>query len=354
MSAAGPLSHMTVNQLIDYMSCKGLPLPTVGTGVNGRITKADYLRAITGSFVMPYGGPNTHITARTGMLRDMQLKPPAQRTHYGGQEENEEDLWKSVKQHNDGIEFVRREQVGVPHLSRLWSTVVGHANNMTVWRGNVDDMLVVQYLSSSGIEDETTAADLWMLAMRESMRTLSSVPKWSSSLSRIMYDPTTIGVKDFWTVRVGQEDYYGLCLFKGNWNVSLESLFSEGIPEDKRFSFELLSSLDDAVQHVLKHTSSLAGRDTQHYAWRFETLSSSFKISGGEGGERPWLILSLMPFPYFFRDYSSSSTPPPSDMTVDKFVRSAAVGTGSFIFSSSSSGNKEEGVEEEEESVVYE
>lgn len=306
----GSLWHMPIDQLRDIMECKGIVLPKRGSGKTGQPVKRDYIRAIEESLGGPVPGTKGRgIVREAGHLASFQviMPPEVMKQRWGGDTNVEACIGTSLPSkclvdHN----FVEKAPVAIPDVDRLWSTVVGYtltrtACTMSVWNG-MEDTLIVQNLGT-----DSNVADMWTISMNRR----PNPPRWADAKARILYEP--IVVKDRWICKGENGNSYAFCLIQGIWNVSLELLF-KSIPEDKRDSYPMVSLVGSVVQRVTDFASSTscAGRDTQHYAWRFE------KDPYGN----PWLVLSLMPLPYFFSTDGFERVP------ADKLVRSALDGHG--------------------------
>ena len=110
---------------------------------------------------------------------------------------------------------------------------------------------------------------------------------------------------------------------QGLWQVSLEQLF-QTMPEDKRFSIDLITTLDNMVAKITEAScpTSRGGRDTLHYALRYEKDVS---------GNVQWLVLSLFPLPYYFHISEEDDEAGLKKVPIDDFVRAAAYGTGAMF-----------------------
>lgn len=310
----GSLWHMNREQLLVFMECKKIPKPTVGTGIGKKVTKRDLIQRIRESI----GGqePKTKpagVQKRLGHLSNIQQLTPDMIKHHtetyhwgGGESDIEAYIGTSLPKDNLIINgpFVEKERIAIPHASRLWSTIVGFDSpvSISMWHG-ANDTLIVQCLGNSNV-----MVDMWKMAMKS----FPNIDRWADVTSHVSYEPMVM--KNSWIVQAQNGQYYSLCLMEGLWMCSLESLFFT-IPQEKRFSLSLISAVDEGVTRVLKQTDkvSLAGRDTQHYAWNYDI-----------GG---WLVLSLMPFPYYFPSFDNGDLKP---VPVDDFVRAAASGTGAM------------------------
>ncbi|MDR3575450.1 MAG: hypothetical protein P4L50_16440, partial [Anaerolineaceae bacterium] len=282
----GNLWHLSTQQLSEIMRCKGIALPASGSGKGlklGKPVKRDYIKAIE----MALGGADKVPKMRD---KDAKVKPKRQTGQLwaaplvpfvgkvGG------SYWESLIELEIGTAlpercisahegFVEREQLNLPHYETLSSSVAGF--RVTIWR-DLSNTLIVQDLGVDPI-----AVDLWNLQMTKR----ADPPRWSNEKAAILYEP--LRVKDLWMCKAANEHYYAFTLIDGLWNVSLEGLF-RSIPQKDRDSYPLISILDIVAKYVTDYSSnsgSKAGRDTQHYAWRYE------KDPYG----KTWLVLGLLP-----------------------------------------------------------
>ena len=312
---------MNLEQLTDFMNCKNIPMPKVGTGVGAKVVKRDLIQRIRESFggqepkVKPAG-----VLRAVGYLGNAKAMTPEDisRLGWGGGSGGGIEAYIGTELPEGTMlvngPFVEVERVAIPHSARLWSTVVGinAPTSISMWHG-ANDTMIVQCLGHSKV-----MVDMWKIAMKS----FPLVEKWANVYSHLTYEQ--MRMKRSWIVSAKNGMFYSFCLMEGLWMCSLESLFFS-VPEEKRFSAEMVTAVGDGVQHVLKCTSgkSLAGRDTQHYAWNYD--------------ESGWLVLSLMPLPYFFPMFDSELKPVP----VDQFVRAAAYGNGAMYLTSMITGDDE-------------
>ena len=308
----GSLWHMNKTQLLEFMNCKNIPVPNIGTGEGRKVVKRDLIERIRQSVgrepeIKPAGVTRrVGYLTRTPALTAETVARLAQEQGWGGDGDIEAFIGTALPKDDlilNGL-FVEKDRVTIPHASRLWSTIVGFdsPSSISMWHG-ANDTLIVQCLGDSEI-----MVEMWRMAMKA----FPSMDKWSDVSSHISYEPMVM--KKSWVSKARNGQYYSFCLMEGLWMNSLETLF-DSVPLDKRFSLSLISAVDEAVSRVLKVTDkvSMAGRDTQHYAWNYD--------AGG------WLVISLMPFPYFFPSFDGDLKPVP----VDDFVRAAASGTGAMF-----------------------
>lgn len=305
----GNLWHMPIDQLIDIIECKKIVPPVKGSGKVGQLVKKDYIQAIEASMGGAPGTKRKGIVREAGHLSNAEIVMSRNEMEqkWGGDTNVEACIGTSLPSKClIDHKFVEKFSVPIPDVERLWSTVVGYtltrtACTMSVWSG-VEDTLIVQNLGA-----DSNVADMWTISMNRR----PNPPRWADANARILYEP--IVVKDRWICKGANGNSYAFCLVQGIWNVGLEYLF-KSIPEDKRDSYPMVSLIGTVVQRVTDFASSTscAGRDTQHYAWRFE------KDPYGS----PWLVLSLMPLPYFFSTDGYEKVP------ADKLVRSALDGHG--------------------------
>lgn len=315
----GNLWHMTIAQLQDFMECKGIPLIAPGRGSNrvqgpkyGQPVKRDYIQRIEEA--LGYRLPTTRqrgVERAAGNLyrSRLDLTVPIMQQRWGGDTDIEACIGTSLPkdcllEHG----FVEKEEVRIPNEDRLWSTVVGYtlartACTISAWHG-AEDTLIVQNLGT-----DPNVVDMWTVSMNRR----PNPPRWSDSTARTAYEP--IVVKDRWTCEGENGHVYAFCLVQGLWRIGLETLFSEALPASSAESYPAISLVGKIVEKVTNftHSTSCAGRDTQHYAWRFE------KDTYGN----PWLILSLLPLPYLYNSEEEFTKVP-----ADKLVRSALDGVG--------------------------
>jgi len=330
----GNLWHMSIPQLKDIMECKRIPLPTRGTGrgvKSQQPVKRDYIDAINRSLGITTGAELT--TKKRGMARNGGLLSSApvvvrnpEATKSGGYAGVEACIGtglpgKCLLDHG----FVEKKPVAIPDVERLWSTIVGYTHSyaacsLSVWNG-ANDTLIVQNLGT-----DPTVVEMWTVAMNRR----PNPPRWADAKAMILFEPMV--VKDRWICKGENGSNYAFCLVEGLWAASLELLF-KSIPQDQRHAYPLISVLDSVVQNVVDFTSptSTAGRDTQHYAWRFE------KDPYG----KLWLVVGLLPLPYFYSTESfEDSSATTKKVPVDKLVRSAASGNGGLYLTSMLYGEK--------------
>lgn len=316
----GNLWHMTAQQLHDFMVCKGIPIPTSGlkrhmiAAIRQRLPETCKDGASEISMKDRANGGGRPIPG--SCLARMPIQSSSSQPYGGGDSAIEACVGTSLPQDcltANGRHFVERTRVPINRLGRLRGSVMSFNtyagdNQLSVWQG-AQDTLTVQALGKGDI-----AVQLWELAMKRRPGVLG----WSDTKTKILIEPPV--VKDTWVCEGSNGERYGFCLMRGVWNLSLESFF-ETIPDrDARFAIPTISAIDTAVGRIVAMAapSSRAGRDTQHFAWRFED---------------DWLVLTLMPFPYYFHASEESDTDVPlAKVPIDRFVRAAASGTGAAFF----------------------
>lgn len=323
MARVGNLWHMTNEALLGIMDCRGIVPPAEGrgTGKGNRVTKRDRIQAILKALDTEAAELDTQKKRQgpkaTGLLSSMnvELTQTEMREKWGGGGDLETCIgtalpYKCLTGHG----FVEGTRVYIPDVVRLQSTIVSNMVTMCAWNG-ADDTVTVQDLGT-----DQNAVDMWHVAMNRR----PDPPRWSDTDARFVYEPVV--VKDLWICRGENGHNYAFCLMKGLWRIGLETLF-DTFPKGQRHSYPLISTLSTAVQKttdLASHTSR-AGRDTQHYAWRYE------KDTYGN----PWLVVGLLPLPYFF-----STSEPGGRVPADKLVRSAADGAGGLYLTKLVRGKK--------------
>jgi hypothetical protein len=101
--------------------------------------------------------------------------------------------------------------------------------------------------------------------------------------------------------------------------MSLETLAANFLRVMPEAEFQVATVLSNVVSRALTdNPGTLIGRDTQHYAWRFERDAAS--------GDK-WLVFGLVPFQYLPTNYGKLYP----DVPVDDLVRKAISGSGGMF-----------------------
>lgn len=288
----GPLWHMSIAQLLDYMECNNIPIPQNGSGMDRKPIKRDliqHIRAIKGK--EPSKKDTTKLVVRTGVL-----PPPVgslARTPITNMAA--EDLYGHIT--TTGLEkieeYYQTEFVKPPYLANkgfvakeLVKTLTSEQLNenkiwmfgpgsLTVWSSN-NDMLVVQDLGKNARN-----INIWNEAMIQRPQ-ISDKLVTDFNLVRVnVFESFTLGARD--------SHIYAFTFFKGStWLITMQDILGhintrviEKFPDQ---TVDILSKLKQGlikcVEETLKITSqssSSAGSSLMHYIGR--ELENTFEIS---------------------------------------------------------------------------
>lgn len=221
-------------------------------------------------------------------------------------------------------------------IDRLWSTSVGldppsnDTASFAMFRGlglvtsamHKEEKRVTIIAQNLG-NTETYAAML-SAAVQKFSDTVRNTPLYAAAAEHVRSE--NIPASKMWTCRAINEEQsiVAFTMIDGWWESSLELMadrLEEMEAEHERSdvrSFTVTSVLCPIITHVTQATlpTSTAGRDTLHYAWKFDRDS--------EGKE--WLTIGILPLAYYYHDLD-----PYKPLNVEKLVRNALMKRGTML-----------------------
>ena len=355
----GPLWHMSVNQLKQFLLCNSKNLNDVqGTDKRlgkrgGMVTKRDLINAIRRDVYeggaepkktrksSPKGSPgklqtgikpSTDTVYEADSRKQMAVVKYTENTAGESQQTSDELQYtpatsKGNGQYGGGVDVSSESLIGrymgfatagpcissntftpfsngavdIPHVNRLWHKVAGfdadiNRKTIAVFRGQPKSTLVVQDL---GFTDEFV--DMWRTGMRDFRK---KQPLMAYAKGHIRVEQPAI-IRE-WVCDMSDKRKFGFTLIEGLWNVSLETLFAQ---IDQPNDYVLPAVLGPVLERMTIKQATEAGRDSLHYIWRFA------KDTGGT----EWLVLGILPLPYFFFEPGKGGGP----INVDRMIRDA-------------------------------